>query len=475
MKKYDYIVIGGGAAGFSSIVKISELTDGKSNILLVSKGPLGGTCVNTGCVPSKTIIEIAKHVKNLNRFIDRGVEVREFNIDTEKIFSSIRELVNRLRRDKYEEILKNYENVDFIEGYARFQSPNKIIVEGDGENIVEGGKILIATGSRPFIPIIEGIENVKYYTTDNIWMIEDIPSKMVVVGSGAIGLELSQAFARLGVDVHVIEVLDRPIPSTEPEISRMLVDILSREGVKFHFKTRVVKVEKKNGEIVVEASGNEGKLFIDAEMLFIATGRKPNTDALRLENAGVRVDGRGFIKVNEKMETSNPNIYAAGDVAGSPKPALLETIAAREGVVAAISMTGNNPTPIDYGSIPVVVFTDPELAYVGLTEKEVMDRLGACACRGVRFKNMPKSSILNNTEGYAKIIVDPYTGVIKGLHVLSPYASEIILQGSLYIKHGYRVGDVIDVIQVFPTVSELVKASAQAFIRRIDLMPCCVE
>ncbi len=207
----------------------------------------------------------------------------------------------------------------------------------------------------------------------------------------------------------------------------------------------------------------------------IAAGRIPNSDTLNLEKAGVEVDKRGFIKVDKEMKTSNPDIYAAGDVAGSPKPAMLETLAAREGVVAATSMAGEKPEPIDYNSVPVVVFTDPELAFVGQTEEKVMESLGACACRGVLFSNMPKSKILNVEDGYAKIVIDPYTGVVKGLHVLAPYASELIIQGSLYIRHGYNVMDVINVIQVFPTVSEIVKATGQAFIRRIDKMPCCVE
>ncbi len=473
MREFDYIIIGAGAAGFSSLIKINELTKDKPEILMVSKGPLGGTCVNTGCVPSKALIEVAKHLKKLNIFEDRGLKITGYNMEFQRLFESIRDLTSRLRKSKYEDILNEMDNVEFIQGEARFI--DKDTIEVNNGRKFKGKKILIATGSRPNIPNIPGIEKIDYYTTEDIWTMEGKPTQMAVIGSGAIGLELSQAFARLGVDVHVIEVLDRPIPTTEPEISRMLTDILRRDGVKFYFKTRVKEIHSKNGEIILKLISHSGEHEITVDTLLIAAGRRPNSDRLNLERAGVEVDSRGFIKVDNKMKTTNPNIYAAGDVAGTPKPAMLETIAAREGVVAASSMIGVEPETIDYNSIPVVVFTDPELAFVGLTEEKVMESVGACACRGVQFSLMPKSQILNIEDGYAKLVIDPYTGTVKGLHVLAPYASELIIQGSLYIRHEYRVEDVINLIQVFPTVSEIVKATGQAFIRRVDKMPCCVE
>ena len=348
-------------------------------------------------------------------------------------------------------------------------------MKGEKEVEIEGGKFLIAAGSRPFIPNIQGINDVEYYTTNNLWQLDSKPDSITIVGSGAIGLEISQALARLGVAVDVIEVLDRPIPYTEPEISKMLVDIISRDGVRFYFKSRVSKVERRGEKIYVDVVTPHGNRTLESDVLLLATGRRPNSHTLGLEKAGIETNERGYIKVDENLRTTNPNVYAAGDIAGTPKPALLETIAAREGVNAAYGMVGKSVKPLDYLSIPVVVFTDPELAYVGLSEKMVVEELGACACRGVLFKMMPKSSILNVEDGYAKIVVDPYTGIIKGVHVLSPYASEFIIQASLYLKHGYRIEDVLDVIQVFPTASEIVKASGQAFIRRIDKMPCCVE
>ncbi|HIQ12813.1 MAG TPA: mercury(II) reductase [Thermoprotei archaeon] len=475
MKRYDYIVVGGGAAGFSNIVKLNELSDGKATILLVSKGPLGGTCVNTGCVPSKTLIEVARHIHNINRFRDRGLEIDGYQYSFAETLRKIREVVEELRVGKYENILKEFDNVEYIFGEARFIDRNTLEINHGDKFEVVGDKILISTGSRPAIPPIDGLDKIEYLTTDNLWSLDKKPDSIAIIGSGAVGLEISQSLTRLGIEVYLIEVLDRPIPNTEPEISEMIKDRLEEEGVKTYFKTRVEKIWKQNDRAILSLIGHEGKREIEVDKILLATGRKPNTEGLNLEKAGVEVDDRGFIKVNSYMQTTNPDIYSAGDVAASPKPAMLETIAAREGVVAAFKMTGHTPKPIDYNAIPVVVFIDPELAFVGKTEAQVMKELGVCACRGVKFSSLPKSKIINHDEGYAKIIIDPYTREVKGVHVYSPYASEIILQASLYIRHRYKVEDILDVIQVFPTVSEIVKLSAQAFIRRVDKMPCCVE
>lgn len=384
---------------------------------------------------------------------------------------SVKKAVKKLREEKYEKLVSDY-NVDLYRGSARFTSPNKIEVDG---REIQGEKFLIATGSRPLIPKIPGIEQVNYYTTDTIWNLREKPSRMLVVGSGAVGLELSQAFNRVGLQVDVVEVLDRPMPSTEPEISYEISKILSEEGVRFFFKSRVSKFKGFDGSAEAEIVGPEGRFRERYDAVLLATGRRPNTDDLALEKAEVEVSERGFIKVSPSLKTSNSSIYAAGDVAATPKPALLETLAAKEGALAALNMaTGSNAT-IDYDAVPVVVFTDPELAFVGRTEEQVVGLIGACGCRVVRFQSLPKSSILGRNEGVAKLVIDPYNQVIKGFHVLSPNASEFIIGAALAIKHRYTVQDLLDLIHVFPTSAEILKLAAQAFIRRVEKMPCCVE
>ncbi|HIE37313.1 TPA: hypothetical protein EYP83_04005, partial [Candidatus Geothermarchaeota archaeon] len=251
MKRYDYIVVGGGAAGFSNIVKLNELSDGKATILLVSKGPLGGTCVNTGCVPSKTLIEVARHIHNINRFRDRGLEIDGYQYSFVETLRKIREVVEELRVGKYENILKEFDNVEYIFGEARFIDRNTLEINHGDKFEVVGDKILISTGSRPAIPPIDGLDKIEYLTTDNLWSLDKKPDSIAIIGSGAVGLEISQSLTRLGIEVYLIEVLDRPIPNTEPEISEMIKDRLEEEGVKTYFKTRVEKIWKQNDRVIL--------------------------------------------------------------------------------------------------------------------------------------------------------------------------------------------------------------------------------
>jgi mercuric reductase len=389
--------------------------------------------------------------------------------------NDVRELVGSMRKAKYEDLLKKFDNVDLYVGMASFRSHNEIVVKNGERRILRGEKIIIATGSSPYIPNIPGIDGMEYYTSNTIWELDRDISSMLIIGSGAVGLELAQSFSRLGVKVYIIEVLDRVIPKTEPELSRELTRILSEEGIEISLKSRVVSLEKSDDGVKARVIGHEGEKTVHADTLLIATGRKPNTTELRVENAGVKLDSRGMVVVDKYLRTTNPNVYAAGDVSNTVKPALLETLSAKEGATAAENIVKGNVKAIDHIYFPVVVFVDPQLAFVGLSEEDVMMRTGACQCRVVRFESMAKSGIIGRGEGLAKLIVDPYTNVMMGFHVLAPEASEFIGQASIMIKHRYKVEDIIDTPTVFPSISEIIKLSAQAFIRRIDMMPCCVE
>ncbi len=468
--------MGGGAAGFSAAVRYSELTEGGRSIALVNKGPLGGTCVNFGCIPSKYLIETAKIAKISMISASRGIDLGEPILDFQKIMDNLRKVVDKLRREKYESLLDHYPNVDLYRGSARFISGRKVVVNtGEGEVELVGKNFIIATGSSPSVPRIRGVENIDYHTTNTIWSIREKPEKTLIVGSGAVGLELAQAFTRLGIDVDVVEILERPLPSTEPEISSEIERILSREGVNFFFSSKVVSFEARGEAKKARFISPLGEVEREYDLVVMATGRKPNTDGLGLDKAGVETDEKGFIKVTSDLRTSNPSILAAGDVARTGKPALLETLAAKEGSIAATNIALNEKYSIDYTSVPIVIFTDPELAFVGLTEEKVVESIGACSCRTVRFKSLAKSSVIGVEDGLAKIVVDPNSGVIKGIHVVAPNASEYIIEGAIAIKHGYRIQDLVDLVHVFPTSAELLKLAAQAFIRSIDKMPCCVE
>ncbi len=469
-KKYDLVIIGGGAAGFSALVKYSETTTGK--VAMVNKGPLGGTCVNVGCVPSKRLIEWGKRSKLINT-LKQDNQYEMFRISS--VLEDIRNLRDGMRKAKYEDIISYYD-VDLYNGYASFGSDGILTIKNSREkHEITGDKYIIATGSSPVIPPIDGLDKVEYHTSNDIWDVREDFGSILIIGAGAIGLEFAQAFNRLGIETYIVEVMDRVIPSTEPELSEMLTARLRDEGVNIFLKSRVSKISKVDGSINVEVIGHYGKKNISVDKLMVATGRKPNTEGLGLENIGVDLDGRGRIVVNRNLRTSNPNIYAAGDVSSTWKPAILETISAREGAIAALNIIEEDKYSVDHSYVPVTVFTDPELSYVGMRESDVIKSYGGCKCRLVTFKSLAKSGIIDEDDGAAKIVVDPNTGVIKGIHIYAPNSSEYIMAASLILRHGYRIEDVIEMPTVFPSGAEIIKLAAQAFIRNIGRMPCCVE
>lgn len=472
--RYDLVIVGGGAAGFSALVKFREVAGHDKSVAMVSRGPLGGTCVNVGCVPSKYLIEAGKATRILRSLSGRGV-AGGVHVDFKALMGSLRGYVEALRRGRYESLIDHY-GADLYVGDARFRSPKTLVVgTEDGEKVIEGGSFIVATGSRPAVPRIEGVERVPYYTSDDIWGVEELPGSMLVVGGGAVGVELAQAFSRLGSRVDVVEALDRLLPAADPLISRALTSVLAEEGVGVFTKSRVSELSGGEGRIKARIVGPKGGLTREYDLVLIASGRRPNTSGLGLGEAGIEVDGRGFVRVSRHLRTSNPVAYAAGDVAGTPKPAFLETLAAREGALAAYNLATGSRSSIDYEAVPVVVFTDPEVAYVGLTEERLTELKGACSCRIAWFRSLPKSGIMGVEEGVAKIVVDPDEGSVRGFHALAPNASEFIGVAAMMVKHRYRVEDVLDTVLAFPTSSEIVKATAQAYIRSLDKMPCCVE
>lgn len=470
---YDLIILGYGAGGFAAAIKATELTEGKISIALIGDGPIGGTCVNVGCVPSKYMIEVSNQYfySLFNKF--PGVTLKGATLDFKQVMVGLRNLVSELRNEKYEKVLNSYENIDVIKGRAEFLSGNEVrVVTNDGEKRVKGKKVIIATGSRPSAPPIEGLDKIKFIDSNTVWSLEELPESIAVIGGGAIGLELGQAFLHFGSKVTIFESLPRIAYSTEPEISQLLENILRKEGMEIHTRTRITKITERNGKKIIEYVSHEGKKILEVDEILIATGRKPNTDTLKLDNAHVDTDERGFIKVDKYMRTSNPNIYAAGDVVS--KRLMLETLAAREGVIASINALGGN-VEIDYLSVPWVIFTTPQVAAVGYTEEEFMKLTKACSCRVIPLSSVAKARILRDDVGLVKITVDPNSGRIVGVHALSPYASEYIIEAAIAIRYGLSIEDLIDITHVFPTLSEGIKIAAQAFIRDISKMSCCVE
>ncbi len=476
MKDYNLIIFGNGAAAFAAAIKATELTEGKASILMVGKGPLGGTCVNVGCVPSKYLLELSnRYFYPLNSKIP-GIVFKDASLDFSKVMESVRKLVSTLREEKYNLTIEKYDNVEVIEGKAYFTSPSTVMIESNnGKYEARADYFLIATGSRPSIPPIDGLNSIDYLTSDTIWQLNKLPNDITVIGGGAIGLEIGQALRHFGSDVKIVEALPRIAYQAEPELSRALQYILEQEGIRFYLRSRVSKVSKDDSKVKVEVISKEGLKVIESDSLLIATGRKPNTDSLGLERAAIELDAKGAIKVNASMMTSNPKVYAAGDVVS--KNLMLETLAAREGAIAAMNMFSNGKAKftIDYLEVPWAIFTYPNLVGIGMSEEEVMSKYGACSCRVVELKHVPKARILMHDEGLAKMVISPEDGRILGMQVLAPYAAEFITEMAITIKYKMRYDELIDIVHVFPTISEVLKINAQAFIRDLSEMSCCVE
>ncbi|MET1127907.1 MAG: mercury(II) reductase [Thermoproteota archaeon] len=453
---YDLVVVGGGAAGFSAAVAGAEAG---ARVLLVSNGPLGGTCVNFGCVPTKRMLHVLAEARR------RGERVKLV-----ELLRDARSVSERLRKAKYEDLLGEL-GVDYVRGRARFLGPGRLEVGGVEYRFRAA---VVAVGAKTWRPPIEGLREAEAAgrVLDNETLMElgDEPESVVVVGGRAQGIEFSQIMARAGVRVTLLQRSPRLLPNAEPEASAELESILVGDGVDVRKGVRVRRVLLVGGRVRVEVSQGGATSQIEADYIFLATGRRPHLEGLGLENVGVKVTEQGFIDVDETLKASE-GIYAAGDCIGEP---MLEPVAAREGYVAALNALGRGPIRMDYSVVPRAVFTDPEYASVGLTERELARRLGVCACRVVRLRELPKAAILGEERGFIKMVVDPRDRRIVGVHMVGRSASEVIHEAALAIKAGMTVDDIIDAIHVFPTMSEALKYAALSFYRDVRKMPCCL-
>jgi len=465
--KYDLVIVGGGAAAFAAAIKASEL--GAETAMMNSGLPTGGTCVNVGCVPSKNLLNVGKDLFYPLRLHHDSLRFNRPAFDFPRAIEEKDAIVGSLRQDNYLNVLKSLDKVSLYDGRGRFVSSNAVSVNGE---LVEGEKFIIATGSRAAVPPFKGVDQVGYVTNVEALSLRELPESMIVVGAGPLGLEFAQMYQHFGTETTVLQRGPRILSREEPEMSRELQRRLEEEGMAIHTDVVIKEMHRENGLKAIRAKvRGEEKIFNGAQIL-LATGVIPNTEDLGLEAIGVQVDKSGFVMTNSEMRTSANHVWAAGDVKGAP---FLETVAAKEGAVAAENALADQRKSIDYTSIPHAVFTSPELASVGLTEEELMRRKKVCSCRTVPLSMVPKARIVGDSSGAIKMVVDPESEVIVGVHIVAPLAADMIHEATLAVKFGLTVQDIIDMVHVFPTYSEGLKMAAQAFKRDISKMPCCAE
>jgi mercuric reductase len=480
-KEYKLIIIGGGAAGFSAAIK-AELEGIKT--AMIERGILGGTCVNVGCIPSKNLLGIGEKIISSYKPNSAAITSCNSSFDFTKAILDKDNLVNGLRQKKYSDVLSSFSNIDFIQGEVSFLSNRKIRVsrgnfkDYDNSNervLLKSDKFIIATGSSPYIPSFKGIENIDYLTNVEALSLKEKPSSMIVIGGRALGLEFAQMFSRFGTKVTLLQRSERIIPEHEPEISTALKNYFIEEGMDILTNVEIKELHQKNGTKSVFFKHNREEIKnVEADSILIATGRNPNTKTLSLENAGVSIrNNDNAILVDLEMHTSTPTIWACGDVVGEP---MLETVAAKEGAIAAENAINNTHKKMDFNSIPSAIFTSPQVASVGITEKQMMAKYGFCSYKILEMNQVPKTLIVNQTKGLIKMIVNPKeNNRILGVHILSEMAADIIHEAVFAIKYNLTIDDIIDTIHIFPTLTESIKLVATAFKQNVEKLTCCAQ
>jgi len=447
----DLVIIGWGAAGFAALIKANQLGFKPT---VIGYGPIGGTCVNVGCIPSKRALRIGE----LYSVASRVLGERTYP-DFGEAFKDVKDLVESLRKRKYEDVLASYD-AEVIEGKARFVSPRAVKVNGE---IIEARKFIIATGSSPKVLEIKGLREAGFWTNSEALYPDREVDSLAIIGGRAQALEFAQMYRRLGVDVAVLQRSKVLLPDWEPEVSLLAERVLSDEGVYVFTNVEVREVRRSaNSKVIVTNRGE-----IEAEEILLATGRKPNVD-LNLEAAGVELGPNGGVKVNDDLSTTNPNVYAAGDVLGEP---MLESLAGYEGSIAAENALTGSRKSTNRRLAPQAIFTQPNIARVGSAEGY---EVGSLESRVIWLSELPKASILGDERGLVKMTVERETKRIVSVQMVAENAGDVIAEAALAIRHGLTIDDIIEVVHPFPTVAESLRLAALSFYVDVSRLSCCV-
>ncbi|MDN7225865.1 dihydrolipoyl dehydrogenase [Planococcus sp. N064] len=454
MNNYEVVVLGGGPAGYVAAIRSAKL--GKKTALIEAR-ELGGTCLNRGCIPSKTLLRHAEVIETIEKAKSWGIETGPVTFSLSKMLARKDAVIQQLRNGIA--YLLKQGKIDVFNGLGEIRPDRSIAIQlKDREEVVQGDKIILATGSRPIVPPIPGIEEARYFTSDTIFDIEKIPDSMVIVGGGIIGVELACIFASLNVPVSIVEMSGRIVPSEEPDASKALAKSLEKKGISMLTSTKVTSIEQReNTQLVNVETENGKKEALETDLILMAVGRAPNTDAFAGLN--LEMDGR-FVQVDERMATSQPEIFAVGDVIGGWQ---LAHVASAEGIVAAENAAGENRT-IDYTVVPRCVYTSPEIASVGLTEEEA--KLQGIDYKVVRVDHAGNGRALAQGEkdGFTKLIAGTKYGEILGVLMVGPHVTEMIAEPSAFIHLEGTVEEMASLIHAHPTVSESLYEAAASWL-----------
>ena len=463
--RFDLAIIGAGTAGVAAAVRADEL--GARAVLINAGMPPGGTSLHWGCIPSKHLIQVARALAAVEQPPYEAIQTGRVRFDLEEVKAGKEALIRRLREDKYLSVLAGMPTVELIEGWARLLSAHEI--EAGGRRITARA-IILATGASPRLPPFEGLERVHAVTSRDALALEHVPLSLLVVGAGPTGLELAQLFSRLGSVVTLFERGPRVLATQEPAVSAELQRALEEENIEIFTGASVKRLVPRERRVRLEVSFRDRSRAFEAESILLATGQRGNTAGFGLEDVGVGIDERGFVSVNDFMETSAEGILAAGDVTGEPA---LETAAAMEGRLAASNALGAGRERLDLGALPLGVFTSPEVASVGLTEAACREAHGECRSRTVAMRDVPLAVASGRERGFLKLVVTPEER-IAGVHIVSDAAIEMVQTAVLAIRHHLSVDDLIRMPHVYPSFGHALKLAAQSFRRDVERMSCCI-
>ncbi|MGB3145319.1 MAG: dihydrolipoyl dehydrogenase [Maribacter sp.] len=459
MDQYDVAIIGSGPGGYVAAIRCAQL--GMKTAIIEKYSTLGGTCLNVGCIPSKALLDSSHHYEDaITHFEEHGIDIPgEIKVNLEKMIGRKQDVVDQTTKGI--QFLMDKNDITVYEGLGSFKDATHVnIKKNDGKiEEIEAKNIIIATGSKPStLPFIT-IDKERIITSTEALKLKEIPKHMIVIGGGVIGLELGQVYKRLGAEVTVVEYMDRIIPGMDGALSKELMKVLKKQKVKFALSHKVKSVERNGDTVIVKADDKKGEeVVFEGDYCLVSVGRRPYTDGLNADAAGVKLDDRGKVVVDEHLKTSVDNIYAIGDVI---KGAMLAHKAEEEGTLVAEQLAGQKPH-IDYNLIPGVVYTWPEVAAVGKTEEELKEA-------GVEYKSgqfpmraLGRSRASMNTDGFVKILADKKTDEILGVHMIGARCADLITEAVTAMEFRASAEDIARMSHAHPTYAEAVKEAALA-------------
>jgi mercury(II) reductase len=460
---YDLTIIGAGSAGFSAAITAAELG---AQVALIGHGAIGGTCVNIGCVPSKTLIratETLYQAANASRFagIDGQARIRNW----QAVIAQKDALVAELRQAKYADLLPAYNGVSYLDGPARLVKGG-VAVNGQ---TIGTEKIIVTTGARPAVPDIQGVEDVPYLTSTTALELEELPKSLLVIGGGYIGAEIAQMLARAGVKVTIV-CRSRLLPAAEPEIGEALTGYFREEGIRLESGVAYKDISRTENGVALRITRDGQEDRLEAERVLVATGRQPNTEGLGFDESGVRLDGRGGIVVDDRMRTSKSGIYAAGDVTGRDQFVYMAAYGAK---LAAENALNGDTRRYDATAMPAIVFTDSQVASVGLTERQAQDQGLQVRSSVLPLEYVPRALAARDTRGLIKLVAETESNRLVGAHILAPEGADSIQTAVMAIKHGLTVSDLAETIFPYLTTVEGLKLAAQTFDKDLAKLSCC--